>query len=1780
MKAFKRSLIVAAIISLVTMLTACADLGLDLNMSHTHSYDQKDTSFNYLKTEADCENRAEYFYSCSCGAKGTETFVYGQVAAHPYSTEWSYDVDAHWHGSDCSHEVRTDISTHDWNSGTVTVTATETREGQKTFKCVVCGAEKIETIPKVVHTHTFADGWSTDANTHWHAAECGHEVRGDLAVHSWDDGVVISAPTESSEGKTKYVCVICGYEKIKTVPAIVHEHTYNEDYSSDEYVHWYAASCGHDIKVSLAVHSWDKGTVVTAPTESAEGATKYVCVICGYEKTETVPAIPHTHTYESGWTSDAYVHWNNADCGHDLKANVSVHNWDNGVVVTAPTESAEGETKYTCVICGYEKTSVIPALPHEHTYSEDYSSDENVHWYAASCGHDIKVGLAVHSWDGGVVVTDPTESAEGATKYTCVICGYEKTEITPTLTHTHSYENEWSNDAYSHWNASDCGHELKANISVHTWDGGVVVTAPTESAEGATKYTCVICGYEKTEITPAIPHIHTYGDEWASDANVHWNASDCGHDLKANVSVHSWDDGVVVTAPTESSEGTTKYTCVICGYERIKATPTLEHKHTYSAEWTSNEYLHWHAASCGHNERNEVSAHIWGEKIVTTPATEDSTGLYTFNCVICGYEKTEIIPKLTHTHVFDNKWSADEDTHWIGTTCGHDIKSDIAVHVWDNGTIVVEPTEDEEGEMLYKCLICKTEKTKTISMVDHEHTYESVWSYDEYTHWYNADCGHDDKIGIAAHIFGESVVTVPATEDSTGVLTYKCVLCSAEKNETIPKLDHKHTYADAWTYNSESHWHVATCSHVGEVVGMSQHHWNNGVITVSPTDTTDGEITYTCIVCEYYVTEVVPALNHVHSFTIKTTNYLHLAADCTHKATYYYSCVCGEKGDSLFEYGDVASHRYVNYTADGNATCSEDGTKTAKCENCNLTNTIADPGSKIDHTYSAEWTYDDKYHWHVATCIHTDAKSDMGSHTWDAGVITLAPTEESEGIRLYSCTECLLTKEETVPKLEHVHVFNVKTNDHLATEATCQDKATYYYECACGAVGSETYEYGYFGNHRFVDYLYNNDATCSSDGTKSAICATEGCNQKDTIVAEGTKLPHKFIDTWNSDGTYHWHDAICGHADQISGKEEHQWNGGVVIKAPTEEESGEKLYTCVICDRTKTETVPRLEHVHVFNQKTGEHLASAATCEHKATYYYTCACGEVGTATYEYGALASHKYSAYVSNNDATCGSDGTKTRICSACGHNDTVTDVGTKLPHTYADEWSYDANKHWHAATCDHTDARADEAAHSWDEGVITVQPTETTEGERLYTCSECNHTKTEIIPHFDHVHTFESEWSYDENKHWYAATCNHANERDAEADHDFVLHPEGSSSATVYEEGYQLYYCSVCNYEKEIVIPKLPAFTVIFYDSNYNVISETNYELGASVTVPTAPAKAGYRFIEWVSASESTTLDAAMFANAADNDVFVFNAAYLKEHTVTFVDNNGEVIDTIIVLDGQYIRTADLPEIPERVGYTAAWGSAVTASMVTEDMTIAPVYSVRIFDVAFLDKDGKPLSFVNELGESVTIQSVSYGGFAIIPDYPKYWFDATTLRLYEFTGWSADVDSITENRIGTNAVRALYEKEVDHPVIAVKITGKVAKISVTLPAGAEIFSLKLSAKWNNNNGLCGITLAQIETISSLNKDACGETLCTVGDKNGDHGWFTYNNKNNTFDFLWTCGNGHQMGAENVITITFESPSPAFVLDESIFEILSSSSVIYGDANASVTELTRSDVFVWFYE
>ena len=94
-------------------------------------------------------------------------------------------------------------------------------------------------------------------------------------------------------------------------------------------------------------------------------------------------------------------------------------------------------------------------------------------------------------------------------------------------------------------------------------------------------------------------------------------------------------------------------------------------------------------------------------------------------------------------------------------------------------------------------------------------------------------------------------------------------------------------------------------------------------------------------------------------------------------------------------------------------------------------------------------------------------------------------------------------------------------------------------------------------------------------------------------------------------------------------------------------------YSCV-CGEKDTETFEYGELApHVFDQKvaTAEYLASEATCTQKATYYYSCVCGEKGTETFEHGELAEHT-AVEIPAVEATCTQSGmTAGSKCSVCG-------------------------------------------------------------------------------------------------------------------------------------------------------------------------------------------------------------------------------------------------------------------------------------------------------------------------------------------------------------------------------------------------------------------------------------------------------------------------------------------------------------------------------------------------
>lgn len=94
---------------------------------------------------------------------------------------------------------------------------------------------------------------------------------------------------------------------------------------------------------------------------------------------------------------------------------------------------------------------------------------------------------------------------------------------------------------------------------------------------------------------------------------------------------------------------------------------------------------------------------------------------------------------------------------------------------------------------------------------------------------------------------------------------------------------------------------------------------------------------------------------------------------------------------------------------------------------------------------------------------------------------------------------------------------------------------------------------------------------------------------------------------------------------------------------------------------------------HNYNRQVAAPMysASAPTCTEPAKFYKSCVCGAKGTETFDFGRPLGHVFVHYVSNGDATCLNDGTKTAVCArpGCEATHTITDKGSHLsvPHTY---------------------------------------------------------------------------------------------------------------------------------------------------------------------------------------------------------------------------------------------------------------------------------------------------------------------------------------------------------------------------------------------------------------------------------------------------------------------------------------------------------------------------------
>ena len=163
-----------------------------------------------------------------------------------------------------------------------------------------------------------------------------------------------------------------------------------------------------------------------------------------------------------------------------------------------------------------------------------------------------------------------------------------------------------------------------------------------------------------------------------------------------------------------------------------------------------------------------------------------------------------------------------------------------------------------------------------------------------------------------------------------------------------------------------------------------------------------------------------------------------------------------------------------------------------------------------------------------------------------------------------------------------------------------------------------------------------------------------------------------------------------------------------------------------------------------------------------------------------------------------------------------------GETHTHDFSGEYKFDDTYHWHICECGEKETTE---AHIWNDGEITIAPTEDAVGEKTYTCTVCGQTKKEEVAKLTHEHT------------WVEATCTapktcstcNATEGDALGHKESEAVVENHILPVCILNGSydSVVYCSVCDVE-------LSRETV--------VVEALGHTYETEVTVPTCTTK-GY-------------------------------------------------------------------------------------------------------------------------------------------------------------------------------------------------------------------------------------------------------------------------------------------------------------------------------------------------
>lgn len=493
--------------------------------------------------------------------------------------------------------------------------------------------------------------------------------------------------------------------------------------------------------------------------------------------------------------------------------------------------------------------------------------------------------------------------------------------------------------------------------------------------------------------------------DWDQDDDYHWRFCEtCGREIDRER--HNYNL-VQYIAPTATKFGEKRYLCK-CGMKRTESIPKTSDSHTYLTEWDYDANSHWH--NCIQYPTCQViqgfGQHIWGSW------NDYSENYHVRECTTCGYREIDY-----HTY---GAWQKDSTGHWrTCTVCNHVDRRDHDIPInsnpWDY--------KYDNGSHWLECSVCGYQASKETHDINpddwqHNNTHHRkgcticMYATEQELHdlrWETYDDNQKhrqicDECGAVIND-GEHIWQW-ATDDTSH--WQKCRICPEIRDVA------EHVFSTDWSSDNRTHWHECTSEYV--IDGQTH---VCGYRKDEAAHTPDEETWYgdddnhwrKCSTCDKDIS--ITRHNYTHEYD--DAMHWDICDDCGHKA-----------------HAEFHSYKDPIYTYD------DDGVTPIKRYECVGCDYFYTESLWHDHDFGNVWKYNDIGHWRECKFCH--GKIDGAFHVLSSEV-TLEPTETAEGTRVYTCNVCGYSYDETIPKLEHVHVFDTEWHN---------DANEHWHECPCG----------------------------------------------------------------------------------------------------------------------------------------------------------------------------------------------------------------------------------------------------------------------------------------------------------------------------------------------------------------------------------------------------------------------------------------------------------------------------------------------------------------------------------------------------------------------------------------------------------------------------------------------------------------------------------------------------------------------------------------------------------